>query len=90
MIDLELKATIEFMLSKDYKKRFQGEYLQTFIRATRLKDMLDNWNEQEFKYICPKDVYERQFNIMVEYLKILERRAMIEGISLEFFYEIRS
>lgn len=90
MIDLELKATIEFMVSKDYKKRFQGEYLQTFIRASRLKDMLDNWNNLKFEPICPKDVYERQFNIMVEYLEILERRAKIEGISLDFFYEIRS
>ena len=33
-VNMDLKDTVEGMLSEDYKERFKAEYLQTKIRMT--------------------------------------------------------
>jgi len=40
---IELKDTVNAMLSKDYKERFIGEYYQNKIRLTKLQAILNKW-----------------------------------------------
>lgn len=77
---MELKDTIELMLSDDYKKRFKAEYQQLYIRHTKLKKMVDNWDSLNFRPSCPKSIYEMQLEAMKKYLNILEARSYIENI----------
>ena len=39
---MELKNTVDLMLSDDYKDRFKAEYYQLSIRFKKLKNMVDN------------------------------------------------
>ena len=59
---MELKDTVEKMLSSDYKERFKAEYYQTSIRAHKLSDMLDKYKagKLSFNPTCPIDVLEEQ------------------------------
>ncbi len=91
---LELKDTVTFMNSDNYKDRFQAEYLQTKIRYEKLKafnnkieaasrtDYMTNKVEMP-AHDCPTDILREQQSIMGQYLHLLEVRAVIEGISLD-------
>lgn len=79
---MKLKDTINFMLSKDYKKRFIAEYLQVKIRYEKLKEMLDNWDKLSFEPTCSKGLLDHQLHFMKCYIETLETRASIEGIDL--------
>lgn len=70
--------------SKDYKKRFVGEYLMIRDKANKLDNMLDCYYEDKlgFTPTCPIAVLEAQSNAMWTYLKILEYRADLELIDL--------
>lgn len=84
----ELKDTVPFMLSDDYKERFISEYKQTKIRHRRLRNF--NTTIEAAKYLktsepshdCPYELLKEQQRIMGEYLRILEIRAIIEGVDL--------
>lgn len=90
----ELKETVPYMLSEDYKERFKAEYYQTKIRYERLKKFNTKIEAAEMteygldkkaimpRHDCPKDLLRRQQNLMGEYLHTLEVRAVIEGIDL--------
>lgn len=82
---MELKDTIELMLSEDYKDRFKAEYWQTKIRYNKLRNMIGKYNAGtlEFKPVCPIGGLIEQWEAMGNYLDMLEIRAKIEGISLE-------
>lgn len=77
---MELKDTIELMLSDDYKERFIAERQQLTIRYEKLKKMFDNWDSLDFQPKCPKSIYEMQLEAMERYLDILEARSYIENI----------
>ena len=89
----EFSATVDGMLSPDYKERFKAEYHQTKIRYERLKKFntrikaaeitgfMDNAVEMP-KHDCPGDLLREQQAVMGNYLHILEVRAVIEGIDL--------
>lgn len=81
---MELKDTIEMMTSNDYKERFIAEYCQTKIRYSKLKYMLEKWDEDilEFTPTCPRSTYDLQISAMKDYIAILEARAVMEGIAL--------
>lgn len=81
---MELKDTIEFMNSDDYKERFKAEYFQTKIRYEKLHSMLIKREAGTLDYTpkCPLSVLINQKRYMGEYLKTLEIRAEIEGIDL--------
>lgn len=83
MMELDLKNTVELMLSEDYKDRFKAEYWQTFIRYTKLRNMVKNWDNLNFKPTCSKAIYLTQLQYMDCYLETLEARAEIEGIELK-------
>lgn len=81
---MELKDTVDLMLSKDYKERFKAEYHQLSYRLRKLSEMLDKWdaNELGFTPTCARATYELQKQLMGGYLDILSSRAAVEGITL--------
>lgn len=91
---MELKDTIEMMISKDYKERFKAEYYQTKERYERLKNFNNKIEAYELldyekkiftekpKHDCPLSLLKEQQKAMGQYLHILEIRAVIEKIEL--------
>ena len=81
---MELRDTIEMMNSADYKERFKAEYYQVVIRYQKLKAMLEKWDDGEllFSPTCPRSTYNMQIQAMVDYIAILEARAVMEGVEL--------
>ena len=77
-----LEDTIGLMTSADYKDRFKAEYYQLKIRYEKLDNMVKNWDNLSFEPTCSKETFNTQLEIMLDYLKILELRAMIEDIEL--------
>ena len=82
---MELKETVNLMLSDDYKERFAAEYWQTKIRYQRLHKMLTKFEAGKlgFELKCPAGMLKEQKRQMGEYLHTLEIRAEIEGIDLD-------
>jgi len=81
---MELKDTVSLMISEDFKERFKAEYLQTKIRAQKLRSTLNAMKDNTIKFEprCDYDLLHEQLVYMQSYLGVLERRATIEGISL--------
>jgi hypothetical protein len=84
---MELRDTVDLMLSDDYKDRFKAEYLQLKIRYEKLKVMLDKWDNDELDFTptCPREIYDEQIEGMETYLDVLVDRADLEGIDLSDF-----
>lgn len=82
---MELKGTVKYMISKDYKDRFVAEYLQLKIRYEKLLNMCEKWDKKELNFVptCPREIYNSQLNSMKCYLECLENRAKLEGIELD-------
>ena len=81
---MDLKDTVEMMLSENYKERFKAEFAQLKIRYVKLKAMLDKWDngELDFEPTCPRDIYDLQIKGMEVYLDVLSDRAEREGVDL--------
>lgn len=81
---MRLNETVELMNSEDYKERFKGEYFQLIVRLNGLKAMIEKWDNGALTFTpsCPRSIYDIQLKAMGEYLMVLEKRAYIEGISL--------
>lgn len=81
---MELKDTVEGMLSDDYKERFVAEYQQVAIRERKLSNLIDDWVEGklDFKPTSPYGLLVAQQHTMCEYLDQLQRRAELEHIDL--------
>ena len=73
------------MNSDDYKERFKAEYNQLVIRYKGLKAMLDKWDNGtlQFKPTCPRSTYNMQIKAMIDYIAVLEARAVMEDIELD-------
>lgn len=82
---MELKDTVSFMNSENYNDRFKAEYFQTKIRYDKLHKMLVKRaaGTLDFDPKCSVALLTEQKRYMGEYLRVLETRAEIEGISLE-------
>lgn len=86
---MELKDTVQGMLSDNYKERLVAEYQQLKIRITKLKKYYNKLMAARLISDTPREPeYEvellgRQLGPMEEYLKVLELRAEIEHIDLE-------
>lgn len=82
---MDIKDTVDLMNSEDYKERFKAEYLQTKIRYEKLNKILVKQaaGTLEFELACSPALLMEQKRHMGEYLRVLEIRAEIEGISLE-------
>lgn len=81
---VELKNTIEMMISEDYKERFKAEYYQLETRIYKLTGMVSNYEmgTLNFTPTCPLDILEAQLNAMKVYAYALRKRAETEGIEL--------
>ena len=81
---IELKDTVEMMVSDDYKKRFVAEYTQLMIRYKKLYAVLEKYaaDKLDFKPTCPIEILYEQLDHMEAYLNVLETRAKYEGIEL--------
>lgn len=82
---MELKDTVDLMNSEDYNDRLKAEYLQTKIRYDKLHKMLVKRaaGTLDFEPKCSVALLSEQKRYMGEYLRVLETRAEIEGVSLE-------
>lgn len=79
---MELKDTVEMMLSNDYKERFKAEYWQLKIRHDKLKKMVDNWDKLDFTPTCSYKTYVCQLLAMEDYMALLRNRAEQEEVKL--------
>lgn len=81
-----MKSTVELMLSEKYKDRFKAEYIQTKIRYKKLHKMIVKYEAGtlDFKPKCYIDLLRNQARCMGEYLHVLEIRAEIENIDIEY------
>lgn len=84
---MELKDTVDMMLSDDYKERLKAEYYQAKIRYEAIGKMLSDWDNGKLNFTptCPRMVLAAQYSIMRDYIGILERRAFEEGIVKVFY-----
>lgn len=78
---MELANTVELMNSVCFRDRFRAEYYQLKIRKERLEKILRE-NPNGFQGGCPVPLLERQLDVMIEYMHILEERAYIENVEL--------
>lgn len=83
---MKLSDTVEMMTSSDYKERFKAEYHQLRIRYLGLQGMLDKWDEGtlNFEPTCPRSTYNMQIKAMTDYLAVLEARAVMENVDLNY------
>ena len=81
---MDLRSTVEMMLSSDYKERFRAEYYQTKIRYEKLHRMVTKYEDGTLNFTpnCSIDLLKQQKRHMGEYLHDLEIRAEIEGVNL--------
>ena len=85
---MELKNTIDGMISNDYRERFKAEYRQTMERYERLKGLCNRieaakrTRREEPRHDCPIGLLREQQERMGMYLETMEIRAEIEQIDL--------
>ena len=80
----DLKDTVDYMLSDDYKERFIAEYKQLRIRRTKLANMVCKIKNGTIDFVpsCSIHIYQAQISAMDTYLTILDYRAIVENIDL--------
>jgi hypothetical protein len=79
---MELKDTVDMMLSSDYKEQMKAEYWQVDIRINSLSRLLENWDNLDFEPTCPKKLLELQLDAMCQYASTLATRAALESVDL--------
>lgn len=89
MNHLTMERSAELMLSGDYRERMAAEWAQVKIRLRRLQEMLDAYRDGKlgFEPTCPITLLREQALVMQEYVDILEKRAELEGIRLESYFQ---
>lgn len=73
MNHLTMAWSAELMLSGDYRERVAAEWAQVSIRLRSIQDTITMLREQAL--------------VMKEYVDILEKRAELEGIRLESYFQ---
>lgn len=68
----------------DWQQRFVIEYKELLEKTTKLGNMLNNWDNLNFVPKCSKSLLSAQYNTMKAYLSILEERAVIESVNLDY------
>lgn len=79
---MELKDTVDLMLSDNYIERFIAEYHQLNIRIAEVRRLLKGYREGNFTPNCPFDLLYKQLIFMLIYRDMLKERAEIENIDL--------
>lgn len=81
---IEIKDTVDMMISEDYKERFVAEYWQLRRRYESLTKMIEKYylDKLDFEPDCSIELLQHQSDSMHSYLVCLETRAKIEKIKL--------
>lgn len=81
---MNMKDTVELMLSDNYIDRFKAEYYQTKTRYDRLHTMIIKYEAGtlDFEPKTPLNILKDQARYMGHYLYTLEIRAQLENIEL--------
>ena len=79
---MELKDTVDDMLSLDYADRFKAERNQLNIRIQKLSIILENYKAGTLKFTpkCSYELLHEQLVYMKAYKRIMDLRADIECI----------
>lgn len=79
---MELKDTVERMLSEDYKERLIAEWQQLEIRIEGLRDFLFEFDQGYLRENPPSKrlVYKNQLDAMLAYQEYLTQRIKDEKI----------
>ena len=79
---MELKDTIELMISSDYNNRFEAEYCQLEVRIDKLQTMLKKYKNNQLDFVpkCSYELLNKQLEAMIEYRDCLLERSIIEDI----------
>ena len=82
--NMELRDTVDLMLSGHHENRFLAEYRQTKIRYEKLHRTIVKLlaGTADFTPKCSVELLEEQAAAMGRYLKIMEIRAEKEGIDV--------
>lgn len=75
---MELKDTVEYMLSKHYDLCLLGEYYQAEIRRDLLKEFLESDKSKNLSY--PRELLEKQLDILNQYVEVLASRVNYEKL----------
>ncbi|WP_239985142.1 crAss001_48 related protein [Faecalibacillus faecis] len=80
----DLPQTAIGMISADYKERFKAEYYQAKIRYDKLHAMTIKYEAGTLNFTpsCSLELLKEQKSYMGNYIRTLEIRAEIEGITL--------
>lgn len=78
---MELKDTVDLMLSEDHKDRLKAEYYQLKIRIEKLEATIKGCESGEIKLDSPLELFRQQLDYMINYKGILEQRASYEGVT---------
>lgn len=81
---MELKDTVDLMLSGNYMERFLAEYHQLNNRIAGLQRMLEGYKNGTLNFTpnCSYEILHTQLVYMEAYRNVLEERAKIENIDL--------
>lgn len=79
---MELKDTVDKMLSSDYSDRLQAEYDQATIRLKNLTEFLEKYEDDPTSVIlnCPVDMLYRTKFYLGLYRDSLQNRLIVENI----------
>lgn len=79
---MELKDTVDKMLSSDYSERLQAEYDQATIRLEKLTEFLEKYEDDSTSVIlsCPVDMLYRTKFYLGLYRDSLQNRLIVENI----------
>lgn len=80
---MELKDTVDLMLSDDWKDRLKAEYLQCLIRIRKLQDAL----HQNQMGSWEREVLTQQMHAMCGYCGVLSSRVLQNGIAIQVTFK---
>ena len=82
---MELKDTVNLMLSDDWRDRLKAEHLQLTIRLHNLSAFINAANRGEKQYNSEREKFamKKQYRAMVEYTIALEHRMKFAGIEFK-------
>ena len=83
-IKMELKDTVELMISDNYNNRFKAERYQLDIRINKLQAMLEKYKNNQLDFVpkCSYELLNKQLEAMIQYRNCLLEREIIEDIDI--------
>lgn len=82
---MELKDTVDLMLSDDWKDRLKAEYMQCLIRIGKLQAALRENTMGSWE----REVLTQQLHTMCGYCGVLASRVLQNGIAIQVTFDHR-